>query len=57
MTAVAVVKIADTPVLVGDVVLTDANGERDDLYAGKVYVVGVNVAVGWSGNASLAKAA
>jgi hypothetical protein len=54
MTAVAAVRVAGEPAMVGDVVLT-ALGERfDGGYAGKIYVLAPNVAMGWSGNLSLA---
>lgn len=56
MTAVAAVLVAGLPALVGDVVLSDLRGERMG-HAGKVYVLAPNVALGWSGNLSLAKPA
>jgi hypothetical protein len=55
VTAVVACSIDDVPVLVGDVVLT-YEGERVS-YAGKVYRVGLNVAIGWSGAAALARVA
>lgn len=56
MTAVAAVLVNDTPVLVGDVVLSSPKGERLD-YTGKVYEVGTNVVIGWSGAARVAQPA
>jgi hypothetical protein len=55
VTAVVACSIDDTPVLVGDVVLSH-QAERVD-YAGKIYRVGLNVAVGWSGARGLAQVA
>jgi hypothetical protein len=52
VTAVAAVRVLGEPSLVGDVVLT-VSGQRVD-HAGKVYVVAPNVAMGWSGNLSVA---
>ena len=48
MTAVAAVLVANTPCLVGDVVLSDEAGRRID-HAGKISVLAHNVALGWSG--------
>jgi hypothetical protein len=57
MTAVAAVRAVDqTPCLVGDVVLTDRDGNHVDL-AGKIYRLAPNVPAGWSGRVSLAKQA
>lgn len=57
MTAVVAVRVDDTPVLVGDVVLSDRQHRRLDLWSGKVYPLGDNVAMGWSGQGILAEQA
>lgn len=57
MTAVVASSIEGVPILVGDVALTDKRSGQRVGYAGKVYVLAPNVALGWSGNASLAKPA
>jgi hypothetical protein len=57
MTAVVAVRVDETPVLVGDVVLSNRARQRLDLWSGKVYALGDNVALGWSGQATLAEQA
>jgi len=55
VTAVVAASIEGVPVLVGDVVLS-YQGERVD-YCGKIYRIGLNVAIGWSGAAVIAQVA
>lgn len=52
VTAVVAVSVDETPVLVGDVVLS-YEGERVG-YTGKIYRVALNLVVGWSGSRALA---
>lgn len=57
MTAIAAALIAGTPTLVGDMILSDRDGNRTDYRATKLHVLAPNLALGWSGSALLAKPA
>ena len=57
MTAVAAVRVAGEPAMVGDVVLTTHGDRFEGGYAGKIYELAPNVAMGWSGHLSLASVA